>query len=71
MVAEIKGWGVNKGCRRSVCSSENGDNGEGEWFAIELDMKVGIGLDLEVRMENGCLKIAYFTSKGGLQVSRD
>ena len=26
---------------------------------------------LEVRMENGCLKIAYFTSKGGLQVSRD
>jgi hypothetical protein len=54
-----------------VCSSENGDNGEGEWFAIELDMRVGIGLDLEVRMENGCLKIAYFTSKGGLQVSRD
>lgn len=49
-----------------MCFFENGDNGEGEWFVIELDMRVGIGLDLEVRMENGCLKIVYFISKGGL-----
>lgn len=57
-MSEIKIQGVKKSYRRSQRPSESGDSGKGEGFAIELEMTLGIGLDLEVRRENGCLKVA-------------